>query len=249
MKKIVISIFALSILISGVVGYGIMKVDNSGFQTINLNPKTKNQFDLLELDLAGMPMNAVYDQFPYKEYVENLDYKNFRLLENNLLQLDTLGFDAFTRQGILSRALTTELADNFINANLDSLYAVLLLADLYFEESVKNKQFELLYSAVGGYWYNAVANKLSKEAEAQSEIKYTFKYRYLDQKCLERSYNVNSGNSKLEKVALYFIDGKWSYIFKRLVYASSWKIKLALILLVGVQVYLIGFFMIKSKKK
>ena len=114
---------------------------------------------------------------------------------------------------------------------MDSLYIVVKFVDdldLYSEVDINNK---IVYFAIKDYWYNIISNELGKLSQKRPGIKYGFKFRYLKQECINNNYLPNEGNSKLEKIVLYFFESKWSYLFYRFWNSTSWKFKAAIILI------------------
>lgn len=237
-------IYTALILLVAWLGFRLITISNSDFTPISIistNSLQKNDIDILDL-----PADNLLNQFPHLDFLALINNHGHESIEELLSKLNNEGIAAFEAQSITSRLLTSDLKGELLNSNLDSLYALLRFADKYFYYSASDSPHSLLYESIGGYWYNEVANELSRIIASNSDVKYTFKFRYLDQKCQERNYNVNTGNTKIEKIFLYMIDGKLTYILKRLVFSSSIQIKLLLGLILFVQAYLIVFFIRKN---
>jgi hypothetical protein len=144
-------------------------------------------------------------------------------------------------QNILSTAFTNRLDSLISTDNEDSLKAILNFAEKYRIASLADSRNQAFYHSVYDYWYNNVVNKLSNKVKYDNDFKYSFKYRYLKQRCEDNGYFIDSGNSNLEKVVFYLIDNKWSYLFNRAWNGTSMLVKLLMFIVVTMNLILLVF--------
>jgi hypothetical protein len=237
-------IYTAIILLLAWLSFRLLSISNSDFTAISIAPSNSHQTN--HINIGDLPADNLSNQFPHQDFLTLIDNQGHESIGYLISKLNEKGITAFESQSITSRLMTSDLKGELLNSNLDSLYALLQFADKYYYYSASDSPYSLLYESIGGYWYNEVANKLSNIAASNSDVKYAFKFRYLDQKCQERNYNVNTGNTKLEKIFLYMMDGKITYLLRRLIFSSSIIIKLLLGLMLFLQAYLVVFFIRKK---
>ncbi len=231
-----VSLIILLLLFS-YIGYMILSIENNPFQKVDIVNPNKEVFEIK--DLPFTTVENLYETFPYEDYTQKIDYNNFQLIDAHLVELDTITKSPFLSQSILSLALTTKLKQ--INyTNLDSLYSILLWADQFQNYSYKQPKYRDFYESIQSYWLNKVANTLTDISKENTGIKYNFKYRYLIQYCRERGFNIGGKVSKIEKIVIYFIDQKWSYLFARFWGGTSWVFKGMVFIAIAINLFLIG---------
>ena len=153
--------------------------------------------------------------------------------------LDSTINNQFLSSSIIAPLFTSKIIDYYDLDNLDSIYKILLWADRYKIDKGQNN-IDALFNSIYRYWYSEGSNSLSNLSEKNAKNKYSFKYRYLTQKCAENGFNVDSGNSKIEKLIFNAFDNNWSYILRRVIHSTSISFKLLLIC--GLLLFFISIF-------
>ena len=250
MKKLIFVSALIVVAIISYITYKVISIDNSGFTNISIenNAGAKINNLVLDLNLATIDPQDIYDQFPYSDYIKRVGYFDTSAIQMHLRSLEGLTNNSFLAQSVLTKAYTSELEAALSTNNFDSLNALINYADDYNKIGSQSSNYGRIYSSIGNHWYNYVSNKLSEIAKNKPDSKYSFKFRYLDQRCFEKKYFIDKGNTKVEKVFLYAIDGKWTYILKRFLFAASWKTKTAVILF-GLMFIIAGLFCVSKMKK
>ncbi|WP_089371105.1 hypothetical protein [Dokdonia pacifica] len=218
----------------------VITVDNDEFKNITLFPQGKVNDTSLLLNLSNYDTLAL-DNFPFKVYLEKANLQESKDLNHDLINLQEITKNDFLSNNVFIKALTSELYPKIWSTNLDTINQIANWVDkLDFKDNSVKESIEI-------YWYNQITNHLSAEAKKQPNSKYGFKYRYLAQRCIQKKYFPNTGNSTFEKVLLNIIDQRWLYMLKRFWYSTPWICKI-FILLIAASLSLLSFFGIKYLK-
>lgn len=175
---------------------------------------------------------VTFENFPYKKYLQNINYWDINAIDKNVSELDFLTKNSFLTQNILSNALTNRSLNKFNTNNLDSLNMLLNLADEYKIYAKFNKQKSSFYLSIYDYWYSYTAKKLNELLKQNSVSKFDFKYKYLAQRCSDNGYLKNEGYTLKEKIFLNIINNNWSYLFKRFWFATSLFFKIIVLIII-----------------
>lgn len=194
------------------IGYVVLNVKNDPFQKVKISNPYQEPFEINDLHIESF--ENLYETFPYEVYVQKIDFTNFHILDAHLVELDTITKNSFLTQSILSVALTSKLTQ-LNSTDLDTLHSVLQWSDQFQEYSLQQTNYQGFYQSIQSYWYNQVANTLTEMSKQNSDIKFRFKYRYLIQRCKEKGFIIGGKVSKTEKIVIYFVEQKWSYLFYR----------------------------------
>lgn len=239
-KNVIIIFLSLIILFfTYIIISAIINTDYSKFEYIQ---DSSNNSETTILDVCKGIDSVTYQNFPYKKYVKNINFSDVASVEKDISQLDSLTGDSFISQDILSTALTSKIVKDTITYNLDSLNMILIRADNFYIYSKLSKDKSSLFEAVANFWYLYVSRNLSYLAKKQVVNKYNFKYRYLAQRCTDKGFLINEGNSLKEKVVLNIINQKWTYLFNRFWNATSVVFKL--VFSIGLLIFVVIFLLI-----
>ncbi len=201
--------------------FTVVKVDTTK-KTISINKICEN------LD------TVTFENFPYKKYLQNLNYTDINAIDRNISELDTLLKNSFLTQNILSNALTNKTLQYFNTNNLDSLNMLLNLADEYKIYAKFKIQKSSFYVSVYDFWYSYTTKKLNELLEQNLISKFDFKYKYLSQKCSDNGYLKNEGYNLKEKTFINIIDNNWSYLLNRFWFATSIFFKIIVFILFSI---------------
>jgi hypothetical protein len=189
----------------------------------------------------------VVASFPYKSFLDSSSFCNIRSIQNDLSVLDScfksspnVGLEIYIKA--LTEKLEERISPSFVQYNPDSLIALVRWTekfDCYKDvDELNARAYKIIYR----HWMNFVSNHLGKYYEANSSIKYDFKFRYLTAICQSKKFSPPLGDSNTEKVVTNLIDQKWAYLFNRFWDGTGLVFKL--LALIGLMVTLYGFFCI-----
>lgn len=205
-------LFVSCILFLIYIGYVILNVKHDPFYKVSIENPHYESFEISDLSLTTT--DNLYDSFPYEAYNHKINYTNFQLIDTHLSELDSITHNPFLSQSILSVALTSKLTQ-LNSMNLDTLYGILQWSNQFQKYSYQQPKYQAFYQSIQSYWYNQVSNSLIRISKQNSDMKYEFKYRYLIQRCKEKGFMIGGKVSKIEKIVIYLIEQKWSYLFFR----------------------------------
>jgi len=241
--------FLSTILLLGGIFYFISiitQANYSDFQPISFHQKSP----VIPISELCLEQDSITDNdFPYQKYLNHTDYTAIPSLEKQISELDSFTHNRFLSQSILVNALTEKALFKLQTSNLDSLNMLLNWADDLKAYSNFSSENSLVFQAVYEYWYAHVASTLNHRIKENPSEKYHFKYRYLAQRCADKLYLPNTGNTLIEKVFLNIIDQNWAYLFHRFWYSTSWFFKI-IVLSLGILFLVISYlnfqFLIKQ---
>ena len=240
-NKAIIILGVFFLVISGYLVYYARNIDNSGFESVEIRNVNSEKSSIYDLRIDSSVINELYVKFPYAVFIRKANYSDMMSVASYLDELDSITRNSFMTQNILSTALTSRLDSVISTDNEDSLKALLDFAEKYRIASLINSRNQAFYHSVYDYWYNNVVNRLSNKVKYDNDFKYSFKYRYLKQRCEDKGYFIDSGNSNFEKIVFYLIDNKWSYLFNRAWNSTSIIVKILLLIIVSMNIILIVF--------
>lgn len=168
--------------------------------------------------LKGIQPNNLLAQFPFRTYIDSANYDNIAVIKNDLLLLDSVNaVDKMLNLQVLMVALTDSLKKKhpYIQYNPDSLIHLIQWVEKFKNYAAVDTKNALLFESVYDYWMSFVVGKLNAYYEANNKLKYEFRFRYLVNRCNEQRYGTNIGNTKFDKIVLYFADQNWTYLVER----------------------------------
>lgn len=84
-----------------------------------------------------------------------------------------------------------------------------------------------LYRAVSGFWHRRVAAALAAMYRHDPNLKYSFRFRHLNQLCRAAKCGVPIGFSGPEKVLNNVVQSRWHYLYTKFAHDASTSVKLA----------------------
>lgn len=208
----------------------ILTTDYSDFKPVVINHK-KNGKSLRKI--CENIDTVTVDNFPYEQYLNNINYTDINVINKNITELDSLTKNSFLTQNILLKALTDNVLAQLDTNNPDSLNVILNIADEYKVYAKFNEERNSFYLSLHDFWYNYTSKRISDLIKQNYIGKYDFKYRYLTQKCSDNGYLKNEKYSLTEKAFFNIIDSNWSYLFNRFWFATNIYFKIAVFLLLS----------------
>ena len=110
---------------------------------------------------------------------------------------------------------------------------------------------KMLYFNVSDYWFQFIVKKMSEISVVKPEIKYDFKFRFLQGKLAEKSYFFSTKVTSIEKVVYNLTSNGWAHLFQ-----ASWnqtnyfqKIVFLLVLLFTILSYINVMVLLINKLK
>ncbi len=189
----------------------------------------------------------VVASFPYKSFLDSTSFCNIRSIRSDLSVLDScfktspnVGLEIYVKT--LTEKLEERISPSFTHYNPDSLIALVQWAEKFDCYKDVDEHNTRAYKIIFRHWMNFVSNHLGKYYEANSSIKYDFKFRYLTAICQSKKFSPPLGDSNTEKVVTNLIDHKWAYLFNRFWNGTGLVFKL--LASVGLMVTLYGFYCI-----
>lgn len=192
--------------------------------------------------LTKIDSSHLVENFPYGTYLDSSAWCNPVSLIQDLNIMDSLypGQPGIHRQ-IISSALTDTLeyrmASVLATYHPDTLTWLLQWASRFGHYQDIDKKNAKVYRVVYRFWFNKVSNLLGKYADADANLKYEFKFKYLSSVCHTQRFTPPVGRSKLEKVIDNVINQKFSYLFNRFWHGTKWHFKIVALTGIMVLIY------------
>ena len=195
--------------------------------------KEKHSFNLSK-HTNNLNETNLLEKFPYNIYLDSANYEIIEFIRKDLETLNSFSKDSMLNQQVLSIALTEKLdkriSSHFDRYNPDSLITIIQWAErfnFYAEIDKKNAPF---YQTVYDYWMNFTIARLDKYYIDDYLIKYNFKFKYIQNRCKEKTYTGAIGNNQFEKVINNIIEKNWSYLINRFWIGTTFVFKLIITL-------------------
>jgi hypothetical protein len=131
---------------------------------------------------------------------------------------------------------------------------LLNLSEKFLAYSEVNPRRKFLYKAIANNWISFVTNSLTNRVKKENSFKYSFKCRFLRERCVQLGSIPDFGNTSIEKIILNVADSNWHYLFiERFWESTSFNFKLLiftpiLILMIIFSYGLVCIFQKHSKK-
>ncbi len=199
---------------------------------------TSNGFNMSKL-LNGLSESEALQKFPYKEYLQNADYHDYKSISKDLNFIDSVyGKSNFTGQQILSMALTDSLKKRLepllIECNFERIDSLLHWIEGFRYYAQVNNETELLYSSIYRYWMSELSNKLSHFSENNLNERYNFKFRYLTTKLKCAKYSVATKHTLVEKFIFNLFSKNWAHLINATWNQASLILKALLFLITAI---------------
>ena len=179
------------------------------------------------------PTNALSD-FPYNVYLDSATYLTPQSIVSDWNVLDAKLQDRNLSGQIISTALTTKKMSRDYSDSIkyqpDEMWSHLDWSHRISYAALEHPNGADLFYSINDYWMSVICQQLKIGYTKNSNVKFSFKFKYIDNRAQQLGYNCGIGaDSKVEKVIGNIIDNKWHYLFiERFWVASDWKLKLIL---------------------
>jgi len=189
------------------------RVDNTSLNRVEL-PKKMKQFSV-ENYLSGSKLAILEEEFPYRAFIDSASWWNAHTITNTLVILDSNRDNHMEgNEDILISCLSDSLIKyNFHDCSIDSLNMLLNLSEKFLAYSEANPERKFFYKSIANNWVSYVTNRLSTLVKTENSFKYSFKCRYLRERCVQLGFIPDFGNTSIEKVILNIADSNWHYLF------------------------------------
>jgi len=230
LKKIILLLLFAAAVLATVVAVTAVTADYSADIEPNASCPPRNDFQLAA-QLDGADASNLGVRFSYATYLDSADWCNPAGILRDLHTLDAINPDSTPlNRALMIEALTVELekrvAPRLNTYQPDTLIHMLHWAGrLHDCTEVLSKPDARVFRIVSQHWINWIANQLAAHAEAESALKYQFKFKYMVGICQAKGFFPPLGNSKTEKVLNYFIEKRFGYLFHRFWHSTGWAFK------------------------
>lgn len=244
MRKLFILISCVVFLIVGtwisiIVTYGNT---SSPTQSFELQWRSK-LFDNPQSLVNTLDSNQLDKSFPFTEYSNAYDWSEYENINRLLSALYTVRKDDFENQHLVSVLLTDSLASSLDSINsktvLQMAPAIIRFAEKQKVYAAVDKNRALLFESVYQYWMNRIQITLKYAQKYDNNLKYRFEFLALKYRLEEQKFRVPTTYQNSEKIIMYILDGKWSYLLYKLFIDSSFTQKTFLFLVILLQLYLV----------
>lgn len=206
--------------------------------------------------LEGCDSTNILSNFDYQLYLEKGNYCDFNSLQYDMNIIDNLYNDPLNITEIL---FYRALADTMINNHQDNLneynpeYLINQLGwiERYSHYSECYSQREFLYGGIYEKWMQTISNKIISYVILEPSLKYKSKFKIIVSICKLDGYIIPIGVNSVEKIADYLVEGKYSYIWNRFMYSTSFYTRFLVYLIIGLTsfTYIYTLNIILKKKK
>jgi hypothetical protein len=218
------------------------KVDNTTLNGVEV-PKKMKQFSI-ENYLPDSKSVILEEEFPYRAFIDSASWWNEQTITNTLILLDSNRRNhTEDNEDILISCLSDSLMKyNFHNCSIDSLNMLLNISEKFLAYSEVNPERKFFYKSIANNWISYVTNHLSALVKTENSFKYSFKCRYLRERCVQLGFIPDFGNTSIEKVILNIADSNWHYLFiDRFWNATTLVFKLLIFSIIFVLLIILGY--------
>ncbi len=220
--KLAFIICSITFLLLGIYFIKVLKIDNIDSLANPLPKKCKSSGDYSFLSVVDT--GNVKKTFPYDRFIKSANWWCNETVVSSLGYLDSIVPNkAQENEDAVILCLTDSLVSaNWNNNNLDSLNALLIVAEKYLAFAETTPQRKFIFKTIANVWVGFVANRLSDLVKHDNKLKYTFKCRYIRAHCTQFGFSPDFGNTSVEKVIINFTEQNWHYLFiERYWYGTS----------------------------
>lgn len=218
------------------------KVDNTTLNGVEV-PKKMKQFSI-EHYISDSKSMELEQEFPYRAFIDSASWWNEQTITNTLVLLDSNRRNhTEDNEDILISCLSDSLMKyNFHNCSIDSLNMLLNISEKFLAYSEANPERKFFYKSIANNWISYVTNQLSALVKTENSFKYSFKCRYLRERCVQLGFIPDFGNTSIEKVILNIADSNWHYLFiDRFWNATTLVFKLLIFSIIFVLLIILGY--------
>ena len=193
--------------------------------------------------VVGISPDSVKENFPYREYTDSCNFWNITAIRKDLSCLDGLFKEPSSNREALSIALTSELSpklkDYLSVYQPDSLLILVQWVEKFKNYAELDPDNNIFYESIYEYWMDKISNELSIITVKNPSIKYNFKFKYLQTRCVEQRFSPGVKKTSSEKAIENLVYNKWGHLIN-----ASWHQSTVLqkfLFFLAVIIFAIGF--------
>ena len=246
-KWIIRSMYAISILliVGLLMSMVVMPGQSKGAYFEQLPFRDTSHYAAIALMIRIDEQKTDAWQLDANAYTKSDNWRHAAGLKKDLRYVESLYPDHYRNIEVLCNAITKE-NHYWRGSSLDSLNLLLTWVVTLNCAEEGNSEYRLLLMAIYGYWMNELSSRLNALAKEDHDIRYTFKFKYLRERCRLLAYGVDVTDDPMTKIINNIVERKWCYlIVDRLWGATSWSFRSLLLLIAGVTIW--GYILIVKK--
>jgi hypothetical protein len=238
-KNVLIVLFTLFI---AVLVYLLSIVDQSKVLQKKIFDSSTSDFKNIQTITSGINGTNISSQFPFKKYLAERENASVNIIKWDKRMLDEQ-FPELSNENsrILSIAFTDSLFEKqknvFLTYDPDYLINLFQWIESFRYAALIDQENEILYASIFDFWLNQITSNLDKYSSESVNIKYDFKYRYLESKCTEYGFTFGTKVSSLEKVIYNIVDSNWAHLFDASWNQSTILQKILFLILLMITIY------------
>lgn len=230
-------------IIGGYIFYNVIKVDYNSELPKETWSDEDNNWDF-GAHLKAWDKSQAH--FPFGIFLDSADYSSVKRISYYLQIMDSLSSNFNENKRIISIALTDSLQsrinNDLLKYNPDSIVKILQWIEGFNQAEHIDKKNARLYRVINAHWLNYISNRLAIYFDNEPNLKYDFKFKYIESICRSKSYAPPIGNSDIEKIAINIFESKFSYLFSKFWFDTGFLFKLVALLIITTTTY--GYFLI-----
>ena len=120
---------------------------------------------------------------------------------------------------------TYSYAIDSVNFSLDSAQHVLnriAWAQKLDNCALMSRKYSMMFTRISNFWLGSITKWLNRQAEQNYNVIYSFDYQYLNNRLGESRYFQGVTGSDFDKVMKNITEGKFTYVWSKLVHKSVW---------------------------
>ena len=235
-KYILYGILAITIVFWAYIILAIGNADNVSVFDHNATLENYNRLDIEAC--ARMKNSELSVGIPVKLYLNNGDFYNLSAIQHDLELISAhITSNDLESQMLLYTTLTEDLSVQYqttLNGYYpDSLYMLLNWLDRINVFAELDDNNSTLFEATMQFWMDRITENIESNFKHNRRLKFSYKFRSIRDRCDHLKFGTVIGDKKVEKLIYNMIDGNWSYVFERVLKATS-LLEKALLLLFGI---------------
>jgi hypothetical protein len=219
-KYVIIILFTLCV---AAMVYLLSMIDQSKVLQKKIFDSSTSNYENIQTFTSGINGINLSSQFPFKQYLGERVNASVSIIRWDKRMLDEK-YPKLSNENsrIISIAFTDSLLEKekniFLTYDPDYLINLLQWTESFRYAPLMDEENEILYASIFDFWLNQITSNLDKYSSESVNIKYDFKYRYIESKCTEYGFTFGTKVSSLEKVIYNIVDSNWAHLFD-----ASWN--------------------------